>query len=100
MPIAPDSLPDFLYGTAWKEDRTETLTEMALVQASAGLIPPTSDATITKLALVKRCLPHITPESSLAQIFFYKVNLPIRTGRTTGFRTIPKPACLSRLPSR
>ena len=100
MPIAPDSLPDFLYGTAWKEDRTETLTEMALVQASAGLIPPTSDATITKLALVKRCRPRIALESSLEQIFFYKQNLPIRRGRTTGFRTIPKPAWPSRSTSR
>src|SRR5919109_2216215 len=31
MPVdAPGSLPDFLYGTAWKEDRTAALTELAL----------------------------------------------------------------------
>ena len=31
MPSQPPSLiPDFLYGTAWKEDRTTTLTELAL----------------------------------------------------------------------
>lgn len=30
MPIAPLSVPDFLYGTAWKEDRTAELTELAI----------------------------------------------------------------------
>jgi len=31
MPIEPAShVPDFLYGTAWKEDRTAALTELAL----------------------------------------------------------------------
>ena len=30
MPTQPSSLPDFLYGTAWKEDRTPALTELAL----------------------------------------------------------------------
>jgi diketogulonate reductase-like aldo/keto reductase len=31
MPTAqPSSVPDFLYGTAWKEDRTATLTELAI----------------------------------------------------------------------
>ena len=37
MPIAPDSLPDFLYGTAWKEDRTGTLTQMALRAGFRGI---------------------------------------------------------------
>jgi diketogulonate reductase-like aldo/keto reductase len=30
MPNTRDSLPDFLYGTAWKEDRTTVLTELAV----------------------------------------------------------------------
>jgi len=30
MPSASPPVPDFLYGTAWKEDRTATLTELAL----------------------------------------------------------------------
>jgi diketogulonate reductase-like aldo/keto reductase len=30
MPSAPAPIPDFLYGTAWKEDRTAGLTELAL----------------------------------------------------------------------
>jgi len=30
MPQPPSSVPDFLYGTAWKEDRTPSLTELAL----------------------------------------------------------------------
>jgi diketogulonate reductase-like aldo/keto reductase len=30
MPITNPPLPDFLYGTAWKEDRTPALTELAL----------------------------------------------------------------------
>jgi diketogulonate reductase-like aldo/keto reductase len=30
MPNTRDSLPDFLYGTAWKEDRTAALTELAI----------------------------------------------------------------------
>ncbi|HEY2234081.1 MAG TPA: aldo/keto reductase [Candidatus Angelobacter sp.] len=30
MPNTRDSLPDFLYGTAWKEDRTTALTELAI----------------------------------------------------------------------
>jgi diketogulonate reductase-like aldo/keto reductase len=30
MTHSPDSLPDFMYGTAWKEERTAALTELAL----------------------------------------------------------------------
>jgi diketogulonate reductase-like aldo/keto reductase len=30
MPTSPSLVPDFLYGTAWKEDRTPALTELAL----------------------------------------------------------------------
>ena len=30
MPIAQPAIPDFLYGTAWKEDRTAALTELAI----------------------------------------------------------------------
>jgi diketogulonate reductase-like aldo/keto reductase len=30
MPAAPSPVPDFLYGTAWKEDRSAALTELAL----------------------------------------------------------------------
>ena len=30
MPTDEPPIPDFLYGTAWKEDRTATLTELAL----------------------------------------------------------------------
>jgi len=30
MPQSPSPIPDFLYGTAWKEDRTPALTELAL----------------------------------------------------------------------
>src|SRR6202161_2147135 len=29
-PLPPSPIPDFLYGTAWKEDRTPALTELAL----------------------------------------------------------------------
>src|SRR5438046_9184620 len=29
-PWQNDAMPDFLYGTAWKEDRTQALTELAL----------------------------------------------------------------------
>jgi diketogulonate reductase-like aldo/keto reductase len=29
-PLPPGRIPDFLYGTAWKEDRTQALTELAL----------------------------------------------------------------------
>jgi len=30
MPAAPSPVPDFLYGTAWKEDRSAALTELAI----------------------------------------------------------------------
>jgi diketogulonate reductase-like aldo/keto reductase len=30
MPTGPSPVPDFLYGTAWKQDRTSSLTELAL----------------------------------------------------------------------
>ncbi len=33
----PSSLPDFLYGTAWKEDRTPALTELALRMGFRGI---------------------------------------------------------------
>ena len=38
MPTEPSSaLPDFLYGTAWKEDRTPALTELALRMGFRGI---------------------------------------------------------------
>ncbi len=38
MPIAQASrVPDFLYGTAWKEERTATLTELALQMGFRGI---------------------------------------------------------------
>src|ERR1700686_4852711 len=38
MPTQPPSpLPDFLYGTAWKEDRTPALTELALRMGFRGI---------------------------------------------------------------
>ena len=38
MPIEqPSAVPDFLYGTAWKEDRTPALTELALRMGFRGI---------------------------------------------------------------
>src|SRR5882724_13704154 len=38
MPNAqPSSVPDFLYGTAWKEDRTPALTELAIRSGFRGI---------------------------------------------------------------
>ncbi|SRR6266700_5896201 len=36
-PNQPSSVPDFLYGTAWKEDRTTALTELALQAGFRGI---------------------------------------------------------------
>jgi len=35
--IVPAPIPDFLYGTAWKEDRTATLAELAIRQGFRGI---------------------------------------------------------------
>jgi len=35
--MTADTTPDFLYGTAWKEDRTATLTESALRAGFRGI---------------------------------------------------------------
>jgi hypothetical protein len=38
MPTSPAApVPDFLYGTAWKEDRTPALTELALRMGFRGI---------------------------------------------------------------
>jgi diketogulonate reductase-like aldo/keto reductase len=37
MPTKQSNLPDFLYGTAWKEDRTPALTELALRMGFRGI---------------------------------------------------------------
>jgi diketogulonate reductase-like aldo/keto reductase len=37
MPNDPTSVPDFLYGTAWKEERTVALTELALRAGFRGI---------------------------------------------------------------
>jgi diketogulonate reductase-like aldo/keto reductase len=37
MPAEPSSIPDFLYGTAWKEGRTAALTELALHTGFRGI---------------------------------------------------------------
>ncbi len=36
-PPRPSPIPDFIYGTAWKEDRTPTLTELALRMGFRGI---------------------------------------------------------------
>jgi diketogulonate reductase-like aldo/keto reductase len=36
-PLQPSSVPDFLYGTAWKEERTPALTELALRAGFRGI---------------------------------------------------------------
>jgi diketogulonate reductase-like aldo/keto reductase len=36
-PLTPARIPDFLYGTAWKEDRTPALTELALRAGFRGI---------------------------------------------------------------
>jgi diketogulonate reductase-like aldo/keto reductase len=36
-PHPPSSIPDFIYGTAWKEDRTPALTELALRMGFRGI---------------------------------------------------------------
>jgi diketogulonate reductase-like aldo/keto reductase len=37
MPAPDPRRPDFLYGTAWKEDRTPALTELALRMGFRGI---------------------------------------------------------------
>ena len=37
MPDAPASIPDFLYGTAWKEERTAALAELAIRSGFRGI---------------------------------------------------------------
>jgi len=37
MPTNPPHAPDFLYGTAWKEERTAALTELAIRQGFRGI---------------------------------------------------------------
>ena len=37
MPHSPSPVPDFLYGTAWKEDHTPALTELALRMGFRGI---------------------------------------------------------------
>ena len=37
MTVRPAGVPDFLYGTAWKEDRTQDLTELALRAGFRGV---------------------------------------------------------------
>jgi diketogulonate reductase-like aldo/keto reductase len=37
MPVIPFPVPDFLYGTAWKEERTADLTELALRMGFRGV---------------------------------------------------------------
>ena len=37
MPADPSLVPNFLYGTAWKEDRTAALTETAIRAGFRGI---------------------------------------------------------------
>jgi len=37
MRMGPSAVPDFLYGTAWKEDRTTALTELAIRMGFRGI---------------------------------------------------------------
>ena len=65
MPDERRSIPDFLYGTAWKEDRTPLLTELALRMGFRGI-----DTANQRRLLVP--------------IFFYRRNSPISMVRIIG----------------
>ncbi|MGA8621628.1 MAG: hypothetical protein WB660_24290 [Candidatus Sulfotelmatobacter sp.] len=56
------SIPDFLYGTAWKEERTAALVELALRAGSGESIRQTSDGTISRRELGRGWLRLMTRE--------------------------------------
>ena len=43
-------VPPFLYGTAWKEEATQGLTELAITQGFRGIDTANHAATTTRLA--------------------------------------------------
>ena len=57
------SVPRFLYGTAWKEDETRRLVELALARVSAVLTPPNSAVTTTRRPWDRPCRRRPRPAS-------------------------------------
>ena len=98
MPIS--FTPDFLYGTAWKEDRTAALINLPSAAAFVESIQPTSAGITSKRQLDRDWLQPIKPASSHAATCFCKQSSPIGRARTSDCPSIlTRPYC-SRLSSR
>ena len=90
QPNPVPSAPAFLYGTAWKEDRTAALTELALrTRASAASTPRTSAGTTSRPASGRGSPPPTARAWSRGTTCSSRPSSPTSRGRTTGCPTIP-----------
>ena len=83
-----DSIPNFIYGTAWKEDRTASLTELAIRSGFRAIDTANQRSTTSNLRSARDWLPHTAQALSPAPIFFYRRSSPIRQARTIACPTI------------
>ena len=93
-------VPRFLYGTAWKEDETQRLTELALRQGFRGIDTANQRRHYHEAAVGQAVAAAIASGLVARDDLFLQTKFTFRAGRTTACPTTPRPRSRSRSSSR
>ena len=94
-------VPDFLYGTAWKEDRTADLVELALRMGFRGIDTANQRRHYAEIRVGEAlAAAYRAGTVSIAQMFSCRRSSRTRPVKIIGCLTIPRPIFLRKLRSR
>ena len=93
-------VPRFLYGTAWKEARTQGLTELALQQGFRGIDTANQRRHYHEAAVGQAIVASIESGLVAEMNCSCRLSSPFSAVRIIACRTIPRPPSQSRLSSR
>ena len=92
--------PDLLYGTAWKEDRTAALTELALRAGFRGIDTANQRRHYFEAGVGQGLAAAYRAGVVSRADLFLQTKFTYQAGRTTGCPTTPRPISRRRSPSR
>ena len=93
-------VPRFLYGTAWKEDETQRLTELALQQGFRGIDTANQRRHYHEAAVGQAIAASIESGLVTRDELFLQTKFTFRRGRIIACPTTPRPPSRSRSSSR
>jgi hypothetical protein len=84
-------VPRFLYGTAWKEDQTQPLTELALPRGFRGIDTANQRRHCNGASVGQAISASVASGLVAREDLFYRPSSPSGSGRTTACPTTPTP---------